>query len=82
MKKEEPVDADTWDFGFTAVNEAELETHATVESLKEKIDALYAAIQPLLQNLKANPEKDFIRWPNRLEKISEFEAKLRKIYEK
>jgi len=34
---------------------------------------LYNAILPLLSNLKANPEKDYIYWPNRTEKVEAFE---------
>ena len=34
---------------------------------------LYNAILPLLSNLKQNPEKEYILWPNRLEKIEAFE---------
>jgi hypothetical protein len=36
---------------------------------------------PLLKNLKQNPEKDYIFWPDRLKKVAEFEEKLKKIYE-
>jgi hypothetical protein len=35
---------------------------------------------PLLNNLKMNPEKDYILWPNRLAKVEEFEDHLQKIY--
>jgi len=47
---------------------------------QEKVDRLYNAIQPLLSNLKKNPEKDYILWPNRVEKVDQFEDMLRKIY--
>ena len=73
-----------FDFGFTAVDETELnsyhqaeakveETEAVAEATQKKIDNLYNAIQPLLTNLKVNPEKEYILWPNRLEKVEEFE---------
>lgn len=75
---------DIFDFGFTAVTEEELET---VQSLDERIydqtdrlERLYNAIIPLLNNLKKNPEKDYILWPNRLEKVEQFEDMLNKIY--
>jgi hypothetical protein len=32
-----------------------------------------------LNSLKANPEKDYIYWPNRLEKVEAFEDKLQGI---
>ena len=81
-----------FDFGFTAVDEDELEavqqqsakTEIMAQSanrLEDKIDKLYNAILPLLSNLKKNPEKEMIRWPNRTAKIEEFEALLQKILE-
>ena len=73
-----------FDFGFTAVDESELEavqevskkassTEAEVKALEDKINNLYNAILPLLTNLKKNPEKEYILWPNRTEKIEAFE---------
>jgi len=35
---------------------------------------------PLLNNLKKNPEKEYILWPNRLAKVEEFETHLQSIY--
>lgn len=76
-----------FDFGFTAVTEEELEV---VQQAKEQADGhletyerlskLYNTIQPLLNNLKANPEKDYIYWPNRMEKVEEFSDLLDEIY--
>lgn len=82
---------DIFDFGFTAVNEEELEavqqaqqtlteTSSTATELEEKLNKLYNAIQPLLNNLKTNPEKDYIYWPNRLEKVEAFADHLDGIY--
>ena len=77
----------TFDFGFTAVSEEEMETTqqletttATLVSSQDKIDRLYNAIVPLLNNLKANPEKGWIHWPNRLAKVEEFETYIQSIY--
>ena len=83
---------DIFDFGFTAVDEDELDAvqkqQSRVEYASNKIadtqdtlDELYNAIVPLLNNLKKNPEKDYILWPNRLAKVEQFEDYLRKIYE-
>jgi hypothetical protein len=83
--------SDIFDFGFTAVDEDELSAvQATAQealdasqaalSTQEKLDKLYNAITPLLNNLKANPEKEYILWPNRLAKVEQFEAYLQKIY--
>ena len=41
-----------------------------------KAQALYNAIIPLLNNLKKNPEKPNIVWPDRVKKIDEFIEKL------
>ena len=81
---------DIFDFGFTAVDETELEAvqqaqavaneeASTVSELEEKLNSLYNAVLPLLSNLKMNPEKDYIYWPNRTEKIEAFEDKIASI---
>ena len=75
---------DQFDFGFTAVDESELEavqkattkvesTSSKAEEAEEKLNKLYNAILPLLSNLKKNPEKEYILWPNRVEKVEQFE---------
>ena len=80
-----------FDFGFTLVDEDELDTvqeieqkvsesSTTAEQTQDKLDKLFSAIQPLLNNLKANPEKELIKWPNRLEKIEAFEDHIQTIY--
>ena len=51
-----------------------------VEFIMEKLEKLYNAITPLLTNLKKNPEKEYILWPNRLKKVEEFEDYIQKIY--
>ena len=84
---------DIFDFGFTTVDETELEAvqkatetaasaSSTVEEMQAKIDKLYNAIAPLLNNLKANPEKEYIYWPNRIDKVEQFETHLYNIYKK
>jgi len=85
------VSDDFFDFGFTAVDETELQavqdarkTVGDVEvkanTTQEKLDRLYNAITPLLNNLKKNPEKEYILWPNRIDKVEKFEEHLLKIY--
>lgn len=75
---------DIFDFGFTAVTEEELETVQTATSVadntQERLEKLYNTITPLLNSLKMNPEKEYILWPNRLEKVEQFETILQKIY--
>lgn len=70
-----------FDFGFTCVTEDELESVQHGNAAEEKLDKVYKAIQPLLENLKANPEKDYIYWPNRVEKINEFQNMIRGMVE-
>ena len=83
--------SDIFDFGFTAVDEEELEAVQTAtkkaESVstdatatRDRLDNLYNAIVPLLNNLKKNPEKEYILWPDRLSKVEAFEDHLQKIY--
>ena len=50
-----------------------------MNELEDKLNKLYNAIQPLLSNLKKNPEKEYILWPNRTEKIEQFEDLIRGI---
>jgi hypothetical protein len=83
-----------FDFGFTAVDESELDAYqqaqeaqnqlkaasGTAAELEERLNALYNAMAPLLNNLKKDPGRDYILWPNRLEKIEEFEDHLQFIY--
>jgi hypothetical protein len=83
--------SDIFDFGFTAVTEDELEAVRVSQSSasdaeqlasasQDRLDKLYNAIQPLLTNLKKNPEKDYIYWPNRLGKVEAFEDHIQEIY--
>jgi len=81
-----------FDFGFTLVDEDELEvvksisaeaisSDQTRQDIEERLDRLYNAVQPLLNNLKSNPEKEYILWPNRLAKIEQFEDYILNIYQ-
>ena len=80
-----------FDFGFTAVTEDELDVVKKTQedisgkehlltSKQDTLDRLYNAIVPLLSNLKKNPEEEYILWPNRLQKVEEFEDHINKIY--
>ena len=83
-----------WDFGFVAVDESELDTYQQAQEaqseiqkvsgeageLHTRLDKLFNAIQPLLNNLKRDPQKDYILWPDRLTKIEAFEDMLQDIY--
>jgi vacuolar-type H+-ATPase subunit I/STV1 len=83
------------EFGFTAVSEDELKSYekqlqvevrerskelqAVQLTYQAKMEALYKAIMPLLHNLSKNPEKEYILWPNRAEKIKDFIQKIEAI---
>lgn len=80
-----------FDFGFTTVDENELEvlqqTKAELETTteealnaQERLHKLYNMIMPLLNNLAKNPEKDYIYWPNRLGKIEQFRDAIDDVY--
>lgn len=82
---------DLFDFGFTFADESEIEAvqqatqkvetvSTTIQSTQDRLDKLFNAIQPLLNNLKQNPEKEYILWPNRLDKIEQFETHIQNIY--
>jgi hypothetical protein len=62
---------DVFDFGFTIEAEEPI--------ADDRAERMYKAIKPLLDNLKKNPEVDTIKWPNRVQKIDEFEQKLAEI---
>ena len=71
------------DFGFTAATEEELTEPivtdvkaATVEELKTKLLEVERLVMPLLVNLMKNPDKEYIKWPNRKPVI---EAQIQKI---
>lgn len=83
--------SDIFDFGFTAVTEDELQgvetakkiaeaSSASAEELQARLDNLFNAMMPLLNNLKKNPEKEYILWPDRLAKVEAFEDHLQGIY--
>jgi hypothetical protein len=80
-----------FDFGFTLVDEDELDSvqqlskvveqsSSNFDNAQDKLDELYNAIMPLLNNLKANPEKEYIKWPDRVTKVEAFETHIQKIY--
>lgn len=81
---------DIFDFGFTAVSEDDLQVvessrsqvedmESQVKELDKRANDLYNAILPLLDNLKKNPEKDYLYWPNRVDTVNKFEQVLRDI---
>jgi len=82
------------DFGFSLVSEAELKEHEnllrkkieeqtivvkkTEAQLTDKLHGLRDMIMPLLNNLAKDPERQYILWPDRSEKIKAFIQKINK----
>jgi hypothetical protein len=80
------------DFGFSLVSEAELKKHEEMLKKKveeqskivvktaldnqAKLQGLRDMIMPLLNNLAADPDKEYILWPNRAEKVAAFIKKV------
>ena len=82
---------ESFDFGFSIVDEAELEVlqeaqetittvSAEAATLEERLSKLYNMVMPLLNNLAKNPDKNYIYWPNRHTKIEQFRDQLDKVY--
>ena len=72
---------DDYDFGFSLMSEDEikeneklLETAVITESAK--LEAFKNMIMPFLNNLTKNPEKEYIYWPDRAEKVKQFINKI------
>ena len=52
---------------------------AQADEWQAKTNAIYDAIIPLLNNLQANEDKEYIYWPNRSVKIDSFKLKLQQL---
>lgn len=68
------------DFSFTFEDET-LSGDDEIAILNKKIEQLRTGIQTLLDNLKKDPDKAIIKWPNRLDDIKKFEERIIKILE-
>jgi hypothetical protein len=68
------------DFGFTALSKedvTELDLYERVSvAHRDRMRAVLAMIEPLLNNLKASPEKEYLYWPGRVEKVTDFHKRL------
>jgi hypothetical protein len=65
------------DFGFSFSDQTE--EIKNNEELANRLQMMYDAIIPLLKNLNKNPDQEYIKWPNRIEKVSQFKQKLDQI---
>lgn len=85
------------DFGFSAVSEDDLrsmerqlqqkvvekeqELTLTSKEYRDRLEALYKLIMPLLLNLQKDDNKSYIFWPDRTKKMTAFIDKVNKIIE-
>ena len=87
MKEKDPspivISDEDEDYGFGVKDGllAWAETENEIQLYKDKLNQLYKAIMPLLNNLRENPESSMIHWPNRIKDIDEFVKKINKIVE-
>lgn len=74
-KKRKKMDKDPGDFGFTLVGEEDI---LATKALDNRAERLRDMIMPMLNNLKHNPNKDYIQWPGeaRIAQIDAFIAKM------
>lgn len=77
-QSERVIDLTGDDFGFEIVDIDQVNADTT-EDLQQRLQAMFDLFIPLLNNLAKNPEKEVIKWPNRLEKIEQIKQKARDI---
>lgn len=72
-----------FDFGFTSVDESDInrdvleELSGTSDLYKDRLQKMHKLITPLIKNLMADADtKAYIHWPNRKEKLIQFQQKL------
>ena len=70
-----------YDFGFSLMSEDEIKENEkllenAILSVSAKLKAMRDMVMPLLINLMKNPEKEYIYWPDRKEKVEAFIKKL------
>lgn len=61
---------------LTEVARKKDEVSESLEITNEKLRGIMKMIKPLLDNLSRDPEKHYIFWPNRVDKIKDFTVKL------
>jgi len=72
-----------FDFGFTSVDENDItsgiasELTSLSDDYKDRLHKMHKLITPLIDNLAAGSDTNaYIHWPNRKEKLIEFQTKL------
>lgn len=81
---------DDFDFGFNLVDSDELEevqkarTQASeysslAQGQGQKVERIMNMLEPLFRNLKSSPEKPYVYWPDRVDRINAFWEKLNEV---
>lgn len=76
-------DEDIYDFGFSLMSEDEIKIEEeklkkVVENESHKLNKVREMIMPLLNNLMKEPQKEYIYWPDRKERVELFIKELDK----
>ena len=76
-------DENIYDFGFSLMSEDEVKEEEkklkkVVENESYKLDKVREMIMPLLKNLMKEPQKEYIYWPDRKERVELFIKELDK----
>ena len=94
--KEFQFDNNYWDFSFKPVVEElqrteeefkkkfanqQVKHELTLTEYKHKLETLHDLIMPLLVNLTKDPDKTYISWPSRAEKVNAFIDKINTLME-
>lgn len=64
------MNEEDFDFGFTAMSQEELPV------INDNLMKMHSMITSLIKSLMKSPEKEHIHWPNRIEKLKEFQTKI------
>lgn len=84
------------DFGFSFATDEELKEYEkqlinslessnikhehSIEEYEKKLNKIRGMIFPLIKNLMKDPEKNYIYWPNRVERLQKFNDELEKVF--
>lgn len=76
-------DENIYDFGFSLMSEDEIKIEEeklkkVVENESHKLNKVREMIMPLLNNLMKEPQKEYIYWPDRKERVELFIKELDK----
>lgn len=82
MSKDNIKELDSYDFGFTVVDETEIKTDEVQKANEQininnnKLKQIEKLVFNLVNKLLENPDKDYIYWPNREKVLNEYRNKI------